>query len=126
MPFVFWAEREILQQFTFTASSVLALSTDSPLTEGEFLPRVWGKCEAEHGHAGDEDAGDDEVEEVVESPPAYLDGEGDVQVGGRAALVPHLVPFGRNSYRSLNILVFWLEVRAHGRFKTMKPSYNQW
>ena len=28
MPFVFWAEREILQQFTFTVSSVLALSTD--------------------------------------------------------------------------------------------------
>ena len=119
MPFVFWAEREILQQFPFT---VLALSTDSHLTEGEFLPRVRGEGEPEHSHAGDEDAGDDEVEEVVESPSAYLDGEGDVQVGGGATLVPHLVPFGRNSCRSLNILVFWLEVWDHGRFETIKPS----
>ena len=97
MPFVFWAEREILQQFPFTVSSVLALSTDSHLTEGEFLPRVRGEGETEHGHAGDEDAGDDEVEEVVESSPTYLDGEGDVQVGGGAAVVPHLIPHGRHS-----------------------------
>ena len=66
-------------------------------TEGQFLPGVRGKGEAENSHAGYEDAGDDEVTEVVESPPAYLDGEGDVQVGGGAALVPHLVPLGWNS-----------------------------
>ena len=64
----------------------------SSLTEGQFLPGVRGKGEAKHGHAGYEDAGNDEVEEVVESPPAYLDGEGDVEVGRGAALVPHLVP----------------------------------
>ena len=77
----------------------------SSLTEGQFLPGVRGKGEAKHGHAGYEDAGNDEVEEVVESPPAYLDGEGDVQVGGGAALVPHLVPLGWNSWSCLNILV---------------------
>ena len=65
-------------------------------TEGQFLPGVRGKGEAENSHAGYEDAGDDEVTEVVESPPAYLDGEGDVQVGGGAALVPHLVPHCRH------------------------------
>ena len=75
-------------------------------TEGEFLARVRGQREAEHGHGGDEDAGHDEVEEVVEGAPPDLDGEGDVQVGGGATLVPHLVPFGRNSCRSLTILVF--------------------
>ena len=68
----------------------------SSLTEGQFLPGVRGKGEAENSHAGYEDAGNDEVEEVVESPPAYLDGEGDVQVGGGAALVPHLVPHCRH------------------------------
>ena len=77
----------------------------SSLTEGQFLPGVRGKGEAENSHAGYEDAGDDEVTEVVESPPAYLDGEGDVQVGGGAALVPHLVPLGWNSWSCLNILV---------------------
>ena len=66
-------------------------------TQGQFLPRVRGEGEAQHRHAGDEDAGDDEVTEVVEGPPTYLDGEGDVQVGGGAALVPHLVPLGRNT-----------------------------
>ena len=66
-------------------------------TEGEFLARVRRQRKAEHGHGGDEDAGHDEVEEVVEGAPPDLDGEGDVQVGGGAALVPHLVPLGRNS-----------------------------
>ena len=67
------------------------------LTQGEFLARVRGQGEAEHGHGGDEDAGHDEVEEVVEGPPPDLDGEGDVQVGGGAAVVPHLIPHGRHS-----------------------------
>ena len=65
-------------------------------TQGEFLARVRGQGEAEHGHGGDEDAGHDEVEEVVEGPPPDLDGGGDVQVGGGAAVVPHLIPHGRH------------------------------
>ena len=69
-------------------------------TERQLLPGVRREGEAEQGHAGDEDAGDDQVEEVVESPPPDLDGEGDVQVGGGAALVPHLVPLGRDSWRT--------------------------
>ena len=69
-------------------------------TERQLLPGVRREGEAEQGHAGDEDAGHDQVEEVVESPPPDLDGEGDVQVGGGAALVPHLVPLGRDSWRT--------------------------
>ena len=66
-------------------------------TQTKFLPRVWWKGEPQDGHGGDEDAGHDEVEEVVEGPPPDLDGEGDVQVGGGAALVPHFVPLGWNT-----------------------------
>ena len=66
-------------------------------TEGQLLPGVWREGEPEDCHAGDQDAGDDEVEEVVEGPPPDLDGDGDVQVRRGAALVPHLVPLGRDS-----------------------------
>ena len=65
-------------------------------TQGEFLARIRGQGEAEHGHGGDEDARHDQVEEVVQRPPPDLDGEGDVQVGGGAAVVPHLIPHGRH------------------------------
>ena len=36
------------------------------LTESQFLPRVRGQREPEERHGGDEDAGDDQVKEVVE------------------------------------------------------------
>ena len=61
-------------------------------TERQLLPGVRREGEAEQGHAGDEDAGDDQVEEVVESPPPDPDGEGDVHVGLRAALVHYRIP----------------------------------
>ena len=48
------------------------------LTQSELLARVRRQREAEDGHGGDEDAGHDEVEEVVEGAPPDLDGEGDV------------------------------------------------
>ena len=40
--------------------------------------RVDDREEADHG--GDEDAGNDEVEDVVERPPPQPDGDGDVEV----------------------------------------------
>ena len=61
------------------------------LTECQLLPWVRGQSEAEERHAGDENTGDDEVEEIVESPPPDVDGEGDVHVGLRAAVVRHAV-----------------------------------
>ncbi len=48
------------------------------LTQRELLPRVWGQREAEHRHRGDQHAGHDQVEEVVERASSYLDREGDV------------------------------------------------
>ena len=93
-------------------------------TQGEFLPRVWRQREAEHRHGGDQQARHDQVEEVVQGappvtanhssvyhPPANessvfhlwtntnetspdLDGEGDVQVGLRTAIVHNLVTGG--------------------------------
>ena len=67
-------------------------------TEGQLLPGVRGEGEAEQGHAGDEDAGHDEVEEIVESSPPDVDGEGDVHVGLRAALVDDTVPLTRHIF----------------------------
>ena len=67
------------------------------ITKGKFLPAIRGQSEAQHGHAGDEKAGDDEVGEVVHRPPSDLDGEGDVQVGLGTTLVDHLITNGRNS-----------------------------
>ena len=68
------------------------------LTECEFLPRVRGESEAEQGHAGDEDAGHDQVEEVVESSPPDLDGEGDVHVRLRATFINDAVPLTRHTF----------------------------
>ena len=62
------------------------------LTECKFLPRIWGEREAQQRHAGDEDAGHDQVEEVVEGAPPHVDGERDVHVGLGAALVHDAVP----------------------------------
>ena len=67
------------------------------ITKGKFLPAIWGQSEAQHRHAGDQKAGDDEVGEVVHRPPPDLDGEGDVQVGLRTTLVDHLITNGWNS-----------------------------
>ena len=74
-----------------------AFQLEPSLTQRQLLPRVRGEGEAKDRHAGDQDAGDDEVAEVVESPPAYLDGEGDVEVRSGTTLVTHLVPLCRDS-----------------------------
>ena len=42
------------------------------ITKGKFLPAIWRQSEAQHRHAGDQDAGDDQVEEVVERPTTNL------------------------------------------------------
>ena len=56
-------------------------------TQRQLLPGVRGQGEAQQGHAGDEDTGDDQVEEVVESSPPDVDREGDVHVWLWAAVV---------------------------------------
>ena len=75
-------------------------------TERQLLPGVRREGEAEQGHAGDEDAGDDQVEEVVESPPPDPDGEGDVHVGLRAAVVDDAVSSSWHSYDWYLIEIF--------------------
>lgn len=47
-------------------------------SQRQLLPGVRRQGEAQHRHAGDQQAGDDQVGEVVQCPPPYLDGEGDV------------------------------------------------
>ena len=66
-------------------------------TERQLLPGVRREGEAEQGHAGDEDAGDDQVEEVVESSPSDLDGEGDVDVWLGTTLVHDRVSLARHT-----------------------------
>ena len=84
------------------------------VTEGQLLPRVRGEGEAEQCHAGDEDTRDDQVEEVVESSPPHLDGEGDVHVGFRAALVHDTVPLARHS---------WWEAGEHSTYLDQMKSF---
>ena len=66
-------------------------------TQSQLLSRVWWESEAKDGHRGDEEAGHDQIVEVVHRPPSDLDGEGDVQVGLRAALVNNFISFSGNS-----------------------------
>ena len=68
------------------------------ITKGKFLPAIWRQSEAQHRHAGDQEAGDDQVGEVVHRPPPDLDGEGDVQVWLRTTLVDHLITNCWNSW----------------------------
>ena len=67
------------------------------LTERELFPRVRREGESKDGHRCDEEAGDDEVEEVVERSPPDPHHEGDVEVRFGTAVVDHFVPGGRHS-----------------------------
>ena len=80
---------------------IIHLINCNSLTKGQFLPRVRGESEAEQGHAGDEDAGHDEVEEVVERPPPDLDGEGDVHVRLRATLINDAVSLTGHTFNTI-------------------------
>ena len=77
------------------------------LTECQLLPWVWRESEAKQGHAGDEDAGHNQVEEIVECPPADVDGEGDVHIGLRTAVVRHTVLLPGNSW-SVRVLLIMI------------------
>ena len=62
------------------------------LTQRELFPRVWRESESKDGHGGDEEAGHDQVEEVVEGSPPDPHHEGDVKVRLRATVVDHFIP----------------------------------
>ena len=66
-------------------------------TKCQLLSGVRGQREAQERHAGDEDTGDDQVEEVVESSPSDLDGEGDVDVWLGTTLVHDRVSLARHA-----------------------------
>jgi len=63
------------------------------LTEGKFLAGIGRKGEPEDGHAGNQDARHDQVEEVIECASSDNDDKSDVYVRFRAAVVVDLVPF---------------------------------
>lgn len=69
----------------------------SGLAEREFLARIGRQGEPEYGHAGDQDARHDQVEEVVERASSDDDDEGDVYVRFRAAIVVDLVSLTRHT-----------------------------
>ena len=74
------------------------------LTQWQLLPGVWGQREAQHRHGGDQETRHDQVGEVVQRPPPDLDGEGDVKIRLRAAIIDHLVPDGGDAWR---IKLWW-------------------
>ena len=67
------------------------------LTERELFPRVRRESESKDGHRCDEEAGHDQVEEVVEGPPPDPHHKGDVQVRFGTAVVDHFVPGSRHA-----------------------------
>ena len=75
-------------------------SEDCPakLTKTQFLSRVRGESKAQHCHGGDQETRHDQVEEVVESSPPDLDGEGDVHVRLRATFINDAVPLTRHTF----------------------------
>ena len=67
--------------------------------QGQLLSGVRRGVEAEYDHAGDDDAGDDEIVEVVDRPPLDDEGEGDVEVNLRTAFVFDHVPGGHGAHQ---------------------------
>lgn len=66
------------------------------LTQGDLLSGVSGQQEDKECEGGDEDAGDEEVESVVERPPPHHHGEGHVGVRLLTAVIETLIPLSRN------------------------------
>lgn len=66
------------------------------LTQGDLLSGVSGQQEDEECEGGDEDAGYEKVESVVERPPPHHHGEGDVGVRLLTAVIETLVPSSGN------------------------------
>lgn len=62
------------------------------LTQGNLLSGVSRQQENEECEGGDEDAGDEQVQSVVERPPPHHHGEGHVGVRLLTAVIETLVP----------------------------------
>ena len=90
------------------------------LTQRELFPRVRRESESKDGHGGDEEAGHDQVEEVVEGAAADVDGEGDVHVGLGAALVDDAVPLTRHSCNRTQMRLQISEMEWNGILKNVQ------
>ena len=83
-------------------------------TEGELLPRVRGGVETEDDHAGDDDARDDQIVEVIDRLPLNDELEGDIQEDFWAAGVLDAVPGGEGADElPLGVLLVAAGVRLH-------------
>ena len=83
--------------------------------EGQLLSGVGRGVETEYDHTGDDDAGDDEIVEVVDRPPLDDEGEGDVEVYFRTAGVGHHVPAGDGAHQlPLGVLLVAADVGLAG------------
>ena len=101
---MFPGEPTISGQSLITRDETLRHWDTETLTQWQLLPGVRGEREAQHRHGGDQEAGHDQVGEVVQRPPPDLDGEGDVEIRLRAAIIDHLVPDGGDAWR---IKLWW-------------------
>ena len=83
--------------------------------QGQLLSGVGRGVETEYDHAGDDDAGDDEIVEVVDRPPLDDEGEGDVEIYLRTAGVGHHVPAGDGAHQlPLRVLLVAADVGLAG------------
>jgi len=67
------------------------------LAEGEFLAGIGRQGESKDGHAGNQDARHDQVEEIVECASSDDDDKSNVYVRFRTAVVVDFVSFTRYS-----------------------------
>lgn len=73
------------------------------LTQRDLLPRVGRQQEDQQCQRGDEHAGHEEIEAVVERPPPHHHREGHVRVRLLAAVIEALVPLAGNLWMGGNL-----------------------
>lgn len=69
-------------------------------TKCDLLSGIRRQAEGEYGKEGDDDAGDDEVDEIVDGSASHPDAECDVVVLLRARRVVDYVSLGRHVWRN--------------------------
>lgn len=97
-------------------------------TQRDFLPRVSGQDKDEQSHGGEQHTGDEEVQGVVEGPPADGHHEGHGRVRLLAAVVKDLVPGSRNPWEEKRKWPFLLsrvflqtKLRLHSPMRSHSP-----
>ena len=61
------------------------------------FPGIRRKCKSKESHRGNQDTGNDEIEEVIKSSSPHVDGEGDINIRLWTTFIHDTVSFSRHS-----------------------------